>query len=92
MPTPRQVTICPSSLPGASLGVFSTDWIKEGTEMGPFTGRAVPLQSVAKDMDNRFMWEVRLYNNCLFKLVKMCIIIVYTVKVCLEHVACEKCV
>ena len=60
MPTPPQVTLSPSSLPGASLGVFSTDWIKEGTEMGPFTGRVVRLQDIAKDMDNRFMWEVSL--------------------------------
>ncbi|XP_072016850.1 PR domain zinc finger protein 12-like [Amphiura filiformis] len=58
MPTPPQVTLCPSSLPMASLGVFSTDWIKEGTEMGPFTGRVIRLPDIAKDMDNRFMWEV----------------------------------
>lgn len=57
---PPQVTLCPSSLPGVVLGVFSTDWIKEGTEMGPYSGRIVRPQEIPTDRDNRFMWEVRI--------------------------------
>ncbi|XP_041482276.1 PR domain zinc finger protein 12-like [Lytechinus variegatus] len=58
LPMPPQVTLCPSSLPGVILGVFSTDWIKEGTEMGPYSGRIVRPQDIPTDRDNRFMWEV----------------------------------
>ncbi|XP_022106272.1 PR domain zinc finger protein 12-like isoform X1 [Acanthaster planci] len=58
MPMPPQVSLCPSSLPGSAIGVFSTDWIKEGTEMGPYTGRIVRPHEVPTDRDNQFMWEV----------------------------------
>ncbi|CAH3041123.1 unnamed protein product [Porites lobata] len=55
---PEQVTIAPSSIPGVQLGVFSTCWIKEGTQMGPYTGRIVKIEELNSDVDNSLMWEV----------------------------------
>lgn len=55
---PEQVTIAPSSIPGVQLGVFSTCWIKEGTQMGPYTGRIVKVEELSSDVDNSLMWEV----------------------------------
>jgi len=55
---PEQVTIAPSSIPGVQLGVFSTCWIKEGTQMGPYTGRIVKIEELSSDVDNSLMWEV----------------------------------
>lgn len=57
---PEQVTIAPSSIPGVQLGVFSTCWIKEGTQMGPYTGQIVKLEEVNYDVDNNLMWEVKI--------------------------------
>lgn len=42
---PAEVIIAQSSIPGEGLGIFSKTWIKAGTEMGPFTGRVIALQS-----------------------------------------------
>lgn len=58
---PEQVTVAPSSIPGVHLGVFSTCWIKEGTQMGPYTGRIVNANDVNFEIDNNLMWEV-MYN------------------------------
>lgn len=55
---PEQVSIAPSSIPGVQLGVFSTCWIKEGTQMGPYTGRIVKVEELSSDVDNSLMWEV----------------------------------
>ncbi|XP_020906744.1 PR domain zinc finger protein 12 isoform X2 [Exaiptasia diaphana] len=55
---PEQVTIAPSSIPGVQLGVFSSCWIKEGTQMGPYTGRIVKPNEVNYEIDNNLMWEV----------------------------------
>ncbi|XP_052788654.1 PR domain zinc finger protein 12-like [Mya arenaria] len=38
IPTPPEVAILPSTVPGADVGVYSTGIIKRGTEMGPFPG------------------------------------------------------
>ncbi|XP_071821723.1 PR domain zinc finger protein 12-like [Apostichopus japonicus] len=58
MPMPSQVTLSPSSIPGSAIGVFTRDWIKEGTEMGPYTGRIVLPNDVSPNLNNSFMWEV----------------------------------
>jgi len=60
---PEQVTIAPSSIPGVQLGVFSTCWIKEGTQMGPYTGRIVKVEELSSDVDNSLMWEVSSYST-----------------------------
>ncbi|XP_077987147.1 PR domain zinc finger protein 12-like [Glandiceps talaboti] len=56
--TPDQITLSQSSLPGIQIGVFTTAWIKEGTEMGPYMGKHISPNEVDKECDNSFMWEV----------------------------------
>ncbi|XP_070531713.1 PR domain zinc finger protein 12-like [Ptychodera flava] len=56
--TPEQITLSQSSLPGIQIGVFTTAWIKEGTEMGPYIGKVITQDDVDKDSDNSLMWEV----------------------------------
>ncbi|XP_033103390.1 PR domain zinc finger protein 12-like [Anneissia japonica] len=58
LPVPNQLSLMPSSLPGCDIGIFSTTWIKEGTEMGPFTGKIVSAEDIDWTQDNRFAWEV----------------------------------
>lgn len=60
---PEQVTVAPSSIPGVQLGVFSSCWIKDGTQMGPYTGRIVKPEDVNFHVDNNLMWEVRAGSN-----------------------------
>uniref|UniRef100_UPI00358FB42A PR domain zinc finger protein 12-like n=1 Tax=Myxine glutinosa TaxID=7769 RepID=UPI00358FB42A len=55
---PAELTVAPSSVPGEGLGIYSRAWIKQGTEMGPFTGRLVPPDRVDHFKNNNFMWEV----------------------------------
>lgn len=62
MPMPSQVTLSPSSIPGSAIGVFTRDWIKEGTEMGPYTGRIVLPNDVSPNLNNSFMWEVIIFK------------------------------
>ena len=50
--------LCPSSIPGETLGVFTSTWIKEGTEMGPFVGRIRQKSEIDLKVDNKWMWEV----------------------------------
>ena len=54
---PSQLRIDSSTIPGQTLGVFSSSWIKQGTKMGPFTGRLVPKDEHFK-RDSKYVWEV----------------------------------
>uniref|UniRef100_A0A7M5TXW5 PR domain zinc finger protein 12 n=2 Tax=Clytia hemisphaerica TaxID=252671 RepID=A0A7M5TXW5_9CNID len=54
---PSQLRIDSSTIPGQTLGVFSSSWIKQGTKMGPFTGRLVPKDEPFK-RDSKYVWEV----------------------------------
>ena len=56
--SPPQVQLGRSTIPTAETGVFSTTWIKEGTEMGPFTGRIINPIHVDYHCHNELMWEV----------------------------------
>ena len=56
--SPAQVQLGRSTIPTADTGVFSTTWIKEGTEMGPFTGRIISPIHVDFRYHNELMWEV----------------------------------
>ena len=55
---PSQLRIDNSTIPGQSLGVFSSAWIKQGTKMGPFTGRLVTTDEQLKH-DSKYVWEVK---------------------------------
>ncbi|XP_055954521.1 PR domain zinc finger protein 12 [Patella vulgata] len=55
---PKQVEISISNIPGCNVGVTSTTWIKNGTEMGPFIGRVLQLTDIDTNNDNDNMWEI----------------------------------
>nr|XP_032828847.1 PR domain zinc finger protein 12 [Petromyzon marinus] len=55
---PAELTVAPSSVPGEDLGIYTRTWIKQGTEMGPFTGKMIPPDGVDIFKNNNLMWEV----------------------------------
>ncbi|XP_066295274.1 PR domain zinc finger protein 12-like [Branchiostoma lanceolatum] len=55
---PPQLEARSSLIPCRRWGVFARTWIKEGTEMGPYTGRRVNPTDVDPCVENEFMWEV----------------------------------
>ena len=63
---PTQLRIDTSTIPGQNLGVFSSAWIKQGTKMGPFTGRLVTTDEQLKH-DSKFVWEVREHPLTFYK-------------------------
>ncbi|KAL5011847.1 hypothetical protein ScPMuIL_010398 [Solemya velum] len=58
VPTPRQVRVSPSSIPGSKYGIFSTNWIRSGTEMGPFMGSIIRKDEMHTSSSNNNVWEV----------------------------------
>ena len=56
---PGQLTVKPSSIPGAGLGVFATQRIGRRVKFGPYVGRRVPASHVDDDTDTSYMWEVQ---------------------------------
>ena len=65
---PEQVEIDRSTIPCEKLGVFSTMWIKEGTQMGPFSGRLIKATNENIKEQNNYTWEVRLIDSYDLKL------------------------
>ncbi|XP_065068651.1 PR domain zinc finger protein 12-like [Rhopilema esculentum] len=59
---PEQVEIDHSNIPCEKLGVFSTMWIKEGTQMGPYTGRIIKATNLSLGEPNNFSWEI--FDEC----------------------------
>ena len=57
MSIPSQVTVKPSSRPGAGLGVFAQQMIPRGVKVGPYVGRRVPAGEV-EEKDTSYIWEV----------------------------------
>ena len=55
---PKQIEIGESKIPGEKQGVFSTMWIKEGTQMGPYTGRLIHVDEPEAQQLSNFTWEV----------------------------------
>ncbi|XP_035687801.1 PR domain zinc finger protein 12-like [Branchiostoma floridae] len=55
---PPQLEARSSQIPCRRWGVFARTWIKQGTEMGPYTGRRVNPTDVDPCVENEFMWEV----------------------------------
>ncbi|XP_074654762.1 PR domain zinc finger protein 12-like [Tubulanus polymorphus] len=56
---PPQVRISQSSQPGQKWGMFSTVWMKEGTEMGPFLGTVIPAANIDRNvLHNEPIWEL----------------------------------
>ena len=46
LPVPAQLTVRPSVIPGAGLGVFAVSRIKKGVRVGPYEGRKVTREDM----------------------------------------------
>ena len=59
VPVPADLTIQPSKIPGAGLGVFATSIVPRGVRFGPYKGRKVLKSKVDSSTNTSYMWEVR---------------------------------
>lgn len=59
VPVPFDLTVAPSSIPGAGLGVFAKALIPCGVRFGPYKGRKVMKEALHHDVETSYMWEVR---------------------------------
>ena len=55
---PAQLTVRPSSIPGAGLGVFANEVIARGVRFEMYVGKKVSASHVDEDTDTSYMWEV----------------------------------
>ena len=58
VPVPIEVTVKPSSIPGAGLGVFSTTTIKKRVRMGPYEGVKISESDKEELCNTAYAWEV----------------------------------
>ena len=58
VPVPCPLTVKPSSIIGAGMGVFTNHYIPKRVRMGPFEGRRVDKQDIGNIQDNTYAWEV----------------------------------
>ena len=59
MPIPAQLTVKPSIIPSAGLGVIANATIASGVRMGPYKGRTITSDEMECVEDTSYMWEVR---------------------------------
>eukprot|EP00731_Ephydatia_muelleri_P025691 Em0017g774a len=59
MPIPAQLTVKPSNIPHAGLGIFPNITIAYGTRMGPYKGRIVTSEEMEGVEETSYMWEVK---------------------------------
>ena len=55
---PAELTVKPSKIPNAGLGVFATQFIPRRVRVGPYEGRRVLKEELTKREDTSYMWEV----------------------------------
>ncbi len=58
LPVPCPLTVKPSSITGAGLGVFTTQFIPKGVRVGPYEGRRVDKQDLGDLHNTAYAWEV----------------------------------
>ena len=64
LPVPAELTVKPSGIPGAGLGVFANVFIPVGVEMGPYEGKVVEGEGIGEIDSAAYAWEVRC-SQCL---------------------------
>ena len=55
---PSELTVKPSKIANAGLGVFATQFIPRGVSFGPYEGKRVLKEELTKGEDISYMWEV----------------------------------
>ena len=55
---PKQLTVKPSTIPNAGLGLFAKEFLPNGVRCGPYVGTEVPKEEVGSGVDTAYMWEV----------------------------------
>ena len=55
---PAELTVKPSKIANAGLGVFATQFIPRGVRFGPFEGRRKLKEELTEGEDTSYMWEV----------------------------------
>ena len=58
LPVPKPLTVKPSSITGAGLGVFTDQFIPKGVRVGPYEGRRVDKQDMGDLHSTAYIWEV----------------------------------
>ncbi len=63
LPVPCPLTVKPSSITGARLGVFTTQFIPKGVRMGPYGGgKRVDKEDMGDDLQQTsYAWEVGIH-------------------------------
>ena len=59
LPVPAQLTVRPSQIPGAGLGVFANTFISKGVRMGPYNGKLVDKDDMGDLHNTSNAGEVR---------------------------------
>ena len=68
LPVPAQLTVKPSVIRGAGLGVFSTTLIKKGVRVGPYEGKKVQRSDMGDLYNTAYAWEVSSARRCRYEL------------------------
>ena len=58
LPVPAQLTVRPSVIPGAGLGVFAVSRINKCVRIGPYEGRKVAREDMGDLYNTAYAWEV----------------------------------
>ena len=80
-PVPHQLTVKPSSIPAAGLGVFAKSFVPRGVKMGPYIGEKIDKEDVTEDTITGYMWEASILFIHSFKVH----IYIYNVLSSMEH-------
>ena len=59
LPVPAQLTVRPSPIPGAGLGVFATTFINKSVRLGPYKGEIGDQNDMKGLHHTTKAWEVR---------------------------------
>ena len=55
---PVELTVKPSKIANAGLGVFATQFIPRGVRFGPYEGKRVLKEELTEGEDTSYLWEV----------------------------------
>ena len=58
LPVPAQLSVRPSVIPGAGLGIFVVSLINKGVWVGPYEGRKVAREDMEDLYNTAYAWEV----------------------------------